>query len=228
VPRALDEVILAALARDPDQRTGSAEALRTALAGQWLDLARDQGEQDLRGLMQRLWPDGDLPSLVAEATALRPASSSPRPPVPAVDRSVATRLAPAGRRRRAVLSLLVVAVLAGAWGWHRLAVRDGGEAARTAEPAPAGDPPSTGHGLWVLGGLDAAAAARGEGVVQVHVVPWAVVRVDGVPVGETPQELRLRAGPHGLRVEHPALGAAELELDVAPGRRQLWRPALKR
>ena len=64
--------------------------------------------------------------------------------------------------------------------------------------------------------------------MRVHVVPWAVVRVDGVTVGETPQELRLRAGSHRLRAEHPALGAAELELVVEPGRRQLWRPALKR
>jgi hypothetical protein len=55
-----------------------------------------------------------------------------------------------------------------------------------------------------------------------------VVQVDGVTVGETPQELRLRAGPHRLRAEHPALGTAELELDVEPGRRLLWRPALKR
>jgi len=60
------------------------------------------------------------------------------------------------------------------------------------------------------------------------VVPWAVVRVDGVPVGETPQDLKLRAGSHRLRVEHPALGSAELDLVVEPGLRQLWRPSLKR
>jgi hypothetical protein len=64
--------------------------------------------------------------------------------------------------------------------------------------------------------------------VQVHVVPWALVTVDGVTAGETPLELRLPAGTHRLRVEHPALGAAELEVDVEPGRRQLWRPALKK
>jgi hypothetical protein len=54
------------------------------------------------------------------------------------------------------------------------------------------------------------------------------VKVDGVTVGETPQELRLRAGTHRVRAEHPALGAADVELAVEPGRRQLWRPALKR
>jgi len=71
-------------------------------------------------------------------------------------------------------------------------------------------------------------AELGQGVVRVHVIPWAVVKVDGATVGETPQELRLPAGAHRLRAEHPTLGAAELELTVEPGRRQLWRPALKR
>jgi hypothetical protein len=60
------------------------------------------------------------------------------------------------------------------------------------------------------------------------VVPWAVVKVDGATAGETPQELRLPAGVHLLRVEHPVLGSAELEVSVEPGQRQLWRPALKK
>jgi hypothetical protein len=98
--------------------------------------------------------------------------------------------------------------------------------ASTAASAP-GEPPGSGHGLWPLGGIDEAAARQGEGVVRVHVVPWAVVKVDGIPVGETPQDLRLLAGSHRLRAEHPVLGSAEIELSVEPGRRQLWRPALK-
>jgi len=227
VPPALDEVILAALARDPAGRTATAEALRAGLAAQWLVLARDGEEQDLRGLMQRLWPDGDLPGMAAEATALRPTPSPPgaRPP----QGTGATVLAPARRRRRlAAGTALVLAAIPVAWGWHQLAIRPGPEGPGGAVAVAEGEPPASGHGLWTLPGPDAAAAARGEGVVRVHVVPWAVVQVDGRSVGETPQELRLGAGLHRLRVEHPALGAAELELDVAPGRRQLWRPALKR
>jgi serine/threonine-protein kinase len=231
VPAALDQLILAALARDPEQRTGSAEALRAALAAQWLELARDQEEQDLRGLMQRLWPDGDLPTLAAEPTALRPSRASPPSGPPAGEPDV-TVLAPASRRRRAIATVLVLAALGAAWVWHRLAIRPAEATPAAATPplelAAPGEPPSSGHGLWTLGGVDAEAAGQGLGVVRVHVVPWAVVRVDGVAVGETPQELRLAAGSHRLRVEHPALGAAELELAVEPGRRQLWRPALKR
>ncbi len=228
VPRALDEVILSALARDPERRTTSAEALRAALATQWLELARGHEEQDLRGLMQRLWPDGDLPGLAAEPTARR---ASPWPVPPAgdpPDPATVTALAPARLRRRVIGSLLAVAALVAGWGWHRLAVRQGGAAAPPPALAAPAQPASLGPGLWSLGGFDAEAAGQGLGVVRVHVIPWAVVRVDGATVGETPQELRLPAGTHRLSAEHPGLGTAELELAVEPGRRQLWRPALQR
>jgi serine/threonine-protein kinase len=229
VPPALDAIILGALERDPARRVESAEALRMALAGLWLELARDDPEHDLRGLMQRLWPDGDLPAVAAEPTALRP-TPAPRTPSPP-PAEAATRLAPASRRRRALLVVLALAAALSAWGWHRLALRP--EAAGAAPQAagslpPGGEPPLAGHGLWKLAGEDPELAGRGEGLVRVHVVPWAVVRVDGVAVGETPQELKLKAGGHLLRVEHPALGGAELELAIEPGSRQLWRPALKR
>ena len=228
VPPGLDEVILAALARDPERRTGSAEALRAALAAQWLELARDQEEQDLRGLMQRLWPDGDLPTMAGEPTRLRPTPSPAGPPARLEAPEEATVLAPASRRRRlAIGALLVVAALAAGWGWHRLAVRPEGEGMASPAASAPGEPPGSGHGLWPLGGIDEAAARQGEGVVRVHVVPWAVVKVDGISVGETPQDLRLLAGSHRLRAEHPVLGSAEIELSVEPGRRQLWRPALK-
>lgn len=232
---ALDAVILGALEKDPARRTGSAEALRAALAAQWLELARGDSEHELRDLMQRLWPDGDLPTMAAEPTALRPTpapAASPAPPSDGV-----TLLAPARRRRRlrlvAALAALVVVAAVAAWGWPRLAtppepVPAGAPGPRVGATPALGEPPSTAHGLWLLAGEDAALAGRGEGLMRVHVVPWAVVRVDGVLVGETPQELRLRAGTHRLRAEHPALGAAEVEVVVEPGSRQLWRPALKR
>jgi hypothetical protein len=64
--------------------------------------------------------------------------------------------------------------------------------------------------------------------VLVAVHPWATVSVDGRPVGETPQDLPLPAGRHRLRAAHPTIGAAELEVDVEPGRRLTWHPALRR
>jgi len=230
---ALDAIILAALERDPARRTGSAEELRAALAAQWLELARDDAEHDLRDLMRRLWPDGDLPTMAAEPTALRPTPSLAPSPAPAHSSAETTVVAPARRRRRLLVTALMAVLALAAWGWHRLAllpVQATEVAERTAAGVPpvSGEPPPGGHGLWTLPGVDAVLSGQGDGLVRVHVVPWAVVRVDGVPVGETPQELRLRAGSHRLRVEHPALGIAELELVVEPGRRQLWRPSLKR
>jgi serine/threonine-protein kinase len=62
--------------------------------------------------------------------------------------------------------------------------------------------------------------------VLVSVHPWATVSVDGQPVGETPQDLRLPAGPHRLRAAHPTFGAAEVEVEVEPGRRLAWHPTL--
>jgi serine/threonine protein kinase len=237
IPPALDALIVGALERDPTRRTGSAEALRAALAAQWLELARGDSEHELRDLMQRLWPDGDLPTMAAEPTALRPTPAPASPPVSPSDG--VTLLAPARRRRRrrvlAALAALAVVVALAAWTWGRSGLAQPPWPVAVGAPAPqpgatpaVGEPPSTGHGLWLLGGEDATLAGQGEGLVRVHVVPWAVVRVDGNIVGETPQELRLRAGPHRLRAEHPALGAAEVDVVVEPGSRQLWRPALKR
>jgi serine/threonine-protein kinase len=229
VPAALDAIILGALERDPARRTGSAEALRGALSALWLELARSDAEHDLRELMQRLWPDGDLPTVAAEPTALRPTPSPRSPTAPPGEE--ATRLAPARRRRLLLAVLAALGVAAAAWGWHRLSSRpeQAGATSSLAAPLQAGDePPQSGHGLWTLAGEAPELAGRSQGLVRVHVVPWAVVRVDGVAVGETPQELALPAGRHLLRVEHPALGSAELELAVEPGRRLLWRPALKR
>jgi serine/threonine protein kinase len=237
VPPALDQLILAALARDPARRTGSAETLRAALAAQWLELARDQEEQDLRGLMQRLWPDGDLPVMAAEPTTLRPTPTPPDRSGRSEDSASATLLAPAGGRRRlATGAVLVLAALVAAWGWHRLALRPVAEATAAVVAPPEtspGEPPSSGHGLWTLGGADEAAAAQGEGLVRVHVVPWAVVKVDGVAVGETPQELRLwaprarrrRAGVGRRSGTPPALApGAEAPVGPSPAPPSLERP----
>lgn len=229
VPAALDEAVLAALARDPSARTASAGELGGALSAVLLGLVRSPADVDLRAFMLRLWPDGPAWAGPAEATALRPAGS-PGEPADAPTRTVAPR--PAGRRHwgLAGLALGALALLLGlGLGARRWAGPAGGQA--PAPPAAVAGPASgagAGPALRRDEGVDQAAAGRGEGRVVVTVHPWANVLVDGRPAGETPQDLRLPAGRHHLRVQHPALGAAELEVAVEAGRRLDWHPALTR
>jgi serine/threonine protein kinase len=74
VPPELDGVILSALEKDPERRTGSAQDLAGALASVLLHIARTPDDWDLRALMQRLWPEGGtpLPGPALEATRVRP------------------------------------------------------------------------------------------------------------------------------------------------------------
>ncbi|WP_059439523.1 serine/threonine-protein kinase, partial [Anaeromyxobacter sp. PSR-1] len=58
VPPELDALVLAALERDPANRTASAGELATALSRVLLRLAQAPEDWDLRALMHRLWPDG--------------------------------------------------------------------------------------------------------------------------------------------------------------------------
>ncbi len=84
VPPELDAVILGALEKDAARRTGSAQALATALASVLLRLARSPDDWDLRALMHRLWPDeaAAAPGPSLDATRVRPAAgfSSFAPP----------------------------------------------------------------------------------------------------------------------------------------------------
>ena len=57
---------------------------------------------------------------------------------------------------------------------------------------------------------------------------WATLVVDGRPVGDTPREVRLPAGLHRVRVDHPRLGALEATVEIVAGRRTGWYPRLKR
>jgi serine/threonine protein kinase len=65
-------------------------------------------------------------------------------------------------------------------------------------------------------------ADSGEGVLVLVATPWADLEVDGVRLGETPRELRLRAGTYGVRAVHPDLGVREDRVVVGPGERKLW------
>jgi serine/threonine-protein kinase len=231
VPPELDAAVLAALARDPAARTATAGALGAALSTVLLRLVRSPGDVDLRALMWQLWPEGDRAAMAApEPTAVRPAHQ-PAPPVspqPSDDRRTRTLARPAPRPGRAWLvggALALGALGLAAVLRPRPPPPPVEAAAPAAAPAESGGPTAP---LTVAAAFDEEAARRGEARVHVAAHPWASVSVDGRPVGETPQDLRLTAGRHRLRAAHPTFGAAELEVEVEAGRHLTWHPTLTR
>jgi serine/threonine-protein kinase len=249
VPPALDAAILAALAHDPGARTATAGELGASLSAVLMRLARSPEELDLRSFMHRLWPGGDGPRVEAlERTVLQSPPQAPPSPaglpgagaeaVPLVPQAAAEatrtmgrgpRPPTPGRRATALLLGLVVLGAGAAWRLRGPTGAGAGAVEATAADGAGPIPPAAEEPPLVRSpSVDGAAAARGEGRVVITVHPWAAVAVDGRPVGETPQDLRLPAGPHRLRAQHPALGAAELEVVVEPGRRLDWHPALRR
>jgi hypothetical protein len=95
-------------------------------------------------------------------------------------------------------------------------------AAPTAPPAttpaslPSSAPPTT---LPAPAATPAApAAAQDPGQLQVAVRPWGEVSVDGRVIGTTPLDrIPLAAGPHMLRVKHPAYEVWERQVVIRPG-----------
>jgi len=296
VPAELDATILAALERDPERRTRSAQDLATTLSGVLLRVARSPEDVDLRAFVQRLFPDEiaaaatgapaqeptrvrSAPVPVArEATAGRPADAA-LPPGAAAEESV-TRTAPSGARAaglrgrwtRIAGGAAAAAAIAGlGLGLRRAppapevatgstAVRsersDAAEAAARSRRAPAdaagstpvhpertpppAAPPTPPPGPapaeaiestavegasrpieWVhaLGRLRTPRADSGEGILSVNATPWGTVVVDGVVLGESPQEVRLRAGRHRVRVDRKGQRGLEAVVTVAAGRR---------
>jgi serine/threonine protein kinase len=56
------------------------------------------------------------------------------------------------------------------------------------------------------------------GTLQMRVVPWADVSVDGNPVGQTPiKPLRLASGPHTIRLSHPEFKPLTKKVTLRPG-----------
>jgi serine/threonine-protein kinase len=82
----------------------------------------------------------------------------------------------------------------------------------TATPRP--QPPPTPTPLPV----PAPAPAEGPGLLQVAVRPWGSVSVDGKLIGDTPLDrISLSAGPHLVRVRHPAYEVWERQVIIRPG-----------
>jgi hypothetical protein len=62
-------------------------------------------------------------------------------------------------------------------------------------------------------------AASGDGILSVNATPWGHLSVDGRAVGETPQELRLPAGRHRVRIERKGRPTVDAVVTVKAGRR---------
>jgi serine/threonine-protein kinase len=73
-----------------------------------------------------------------------------------------------------------------------------------------------------LNSLPTPPAATGDGVLVLQATPWAIVSIDGVPIGETPREVRIRAGAFEVRALHPDFGERRSQIKVGPGERVLW------
>ncbi|HZZ83543.1 MAG TPA: protein kinase [Anaeromyxobacteraceae bacterium] len=166
--------------------------------------------------------------------------------------SARVRLLPAGA------AILAALACGGGWWWarriHGVAV---GAAARPisaastrpALPAPASTassaqpagasvaPPSP---IIPVAAPSAAAATRASipspppaapsrpAILTINAWPWASVRVDGEPAGDTPQELRLPPGRHHVELTHPKLPSLSRDFELAPGARRVWSARLKR
>jgi hypothetical protein len=63
--------------------------------------------------------------------------------------------------------------------------------------------------------------ASGQGILSVNATPWGLVRVNGFAVGETPQEIRLPAGAHRVRIERKGQRTVEETVAVKAGARTM-------
>jgi hypothetical protein len=105
----------------------------------------------------------------------------------------------------------------------------------TPTPAPTPDPPlADAAGLelsvvepalrpieWVhaVGRLKTPRRESGEGILAVNAVRWGTVVVNGFQLGETPLEVRVRAGRHRVRVDRNRQRGPEVVVTVEAGQR---------
>jgi serine/threonine-protein kinase len=85
-----------------------------------------------------------------------------------------------------------------------------------AEPVPAPRPVDAVHGLNALA---VPPRASGDGILSVNAMPWGTVHVNGHAVGDTPQEMRLPAGRHHVRIERKGQRAVDETVTVRAGAR---------
>ncbi len=185
-----------------------------------------------------------LDALLASATEALPraaarASAEPASPAPPV--ASAAPIAPAPRPRRIGASLVALAIALLAGGLFALAPRSPAPiepaevaaglpeppapAAAPTVPAPAApspaavpQPPQPPQPESAPAKVEASPVARAARLT-VNALPWAELRLDGRPLGVTPQRgLSVPAGTHLLELDCPPLGrSARIPIKLAPG-----------
>jgi serine/threonine protein kinase len=224
VPADLDGAVMAALERDPDQRTRGAQELASALGGVLLKLARGPEDIDLRALMHRLWPEGAAPQSArpAEPTALRPASGLEAGST--ADEDATTRTATAAgppKRRRGFTVAAGVGLALAALGAMGVAMRRGAGPGSSVQPSAAQDavtdaavelpavpPPSSPPAPAVSPSLASPSA-------EAPPAP-AAAQVASEPPGDGTIVVATREGLNTLALPAPASGEGILSVNASP------------
>ncbi len=84
------------------------------------------------------------------------------------------------------------------------------------ERAPEARPVEAAQGLNALA---VPPRATGDGILSVNATPWGLVRLNGHAIGDTPQEMRLPAGRHRVRIERKGQRAVDELVTVKAGAR---------
>jgi hypothetical protein len=196
--------------------------------------------------MHRLFPEeGPRPPALDAATRVRPVPVAAEPPAERTPvgraEESATRTAPAvgartsGRRRRPSRAATIALVAGGAAVALVLAksVADAGHRGEQRGEGVVPDEPAllpAAAGAPGLATTSVAApdgpALAGHGVLWVNAFPYARVLVDGVPVCDTPCDVKLPPGVHRVRAEGPT-GTADADLSIERGQRREWVAKLR-
>ncbi|MFO0584131.1 MAG: serine/threonine-protein kinase [Anaeromyxobacter sp.] len=230
VPVGLEALVMRALSVEREGRPQSAEAFREELlrcATSEVAATPSQVAPQATALFDQLPARAPAPTPGRTATATA-AATTPR----ATARRAATAAAPARRDVAKALPALVgstVGALAigGALVFALTRVLATPEPAAPPPPAPAAGARA---GVLAEGAPDALAlppGQSGEGILTVLAAAGAELSIDGRPAGAAPREFQLTSGPHDLTVTHPALGTARDTIQVLPGQRRTWQPALE-
>ncbi len=221
LPPPLVDAVSRALAADPAARFATAGALREPLQGCLAQLPpRDRRAAVGAWVAGILGGDGGVRASGSRGT--------PGPVVPGPGTRLTVAASPPAARGRA-LALAALAVAAGGAGIVLYPTRDAppppAAAAVPHRPAPPSEMPAPSAAPPARVRPPVAARRPGSGdpaTLRIQVLPWGNVWVDDKAVGTTPlPPLRIKAGRHVLRAEHPALGSRRVQVDLRPSEARL-------